>query len=184
MLKLKPFIFVILTIIIVIVSRKSLSNILSHGFYRFFAWEFILVLFLLNVEFWFRTPFSLNQIISWILLFSSIFFVVEGYRLLRSKGNSDDVRQEKELYKIEKTTRLVTEGVYGYIRHPLYGSLLFLAWGIFFKSLSILGFFLVLLSSLFLTLTAKIEEKENCHYFGDEYKSYIQRTKMFLPYVW
>ena len=155
----KVLIFVVSTVIIVFISRKSLINIQSHGFFRFFAWEFIIILFLLNVEFWFIAPFSLHQIISWVFLFSSAFFVVEGYRLLRSKGKPDDLRPEKHLYKIEKTTKLVTEGVYRYIRHPLYGSLLFLAWGIFFKSFSIIGFFLVLAISLFLTLTAKIEKK-------------------------
>ena len=184
MLTLKVLIFIISTVIIVFFSRKSLINIHSHGFFRFFAWEFIIILFLLNVEFWFIAPFSLKQIISWVFLFNSTFFVVEGYRLLRTKGKSDELRPEKHLYKIEKTTKLVTEGIYRYVRHPLYGSLLFLAWGIFFKSFSIIGFFLVLVISLSLTLTAKIEEKENCDYFGDEYESYIQRTKMFIPYVW
>ncbi len=181
---LKVLIFIISTAIIIIVSRKSLINIHSHGFFRFFAWEFIIILFLLNVDFWFIAPFSLNQIVSWVLLFGSTFFVVEGYRLLRLKGKSDESRPEKHLYKIEKTTKLVTEGIYHYIRHPLYGSLLFLAWGIFFKSVSTIGFFSVIGSSVFLILTAKIEEKENCQYFGNEYKSYIQRTKMFIPYVW
>ncbi len=184
MLALKVWIFIIATVIIVFISRKSLIIFHSHGFFRFFAWEFILVLFLLNVEFWFIEPFSLNQIISWILLISSTFFVFEGYRLLHSKGNSDELRPEKHLYKIEKTTKLVTEGIYRYIRHPLYASLLFLAWGIFFKSVSIIGFFLVIGASLSLTLTAKIEERENFDYFGKEYESYMQQTKMFIPYVW
>lgn len=180
----KVFIFIVSTMVIIFISRKSLINIRSHGFFRFFVWEFIIILFLLNVEFWFITPFSLKQIISWTFLFGSTFFLVEGYRLLRLKGKSDDQRPEKHLYKIEKTTKLVTEGTYHYIRHPLYSSLLFLAWGIFFKSFSSIGLLLVLVISIFLTLTAKIEEKENCDYFGDEYKSYIWKTKMFIPYIW
>ena len=83
-----------------------------------------------------------------------------------------------------KEHQLVTNGIYRYIRHPLYGSLLFLAWGIFFKSISIAGFLLVMGTSLFLFLTAKIEEKENCDYFGEEYRSYMQQTKIFVPYIW
>jgi protein-S-isoprenylcysteine O-methyltransferase Ste14 len=173
-----------LSVIILIVSRRSLIHIKSHGFYRFFAWEFILILFLQNVDYWFVAPFSFHQIISWILLFGSALFVVEGYRLLRTKGNINELRPEKHFYKIEKTKNLVTEGVYHYIRHPLYTSLLFLAWGIFFKSVSIVVFFLVIGTSFFLTLTAKAEEKENCDYFGDDYSSYMKRTKMFIPYVW
>jgi len=42
----------------------------------------------------------------------------------------------KDLYKIEKKTKLVTEGISHNTRHPLYGSLLFLARGIFFKFVS------------------------------------------------
>ena len=183
-ISLKVSIFIISTLIIIFISRKSLMNIQSHGFFRFFAWESILILFLVNVEFWFIAPFSFYQIISWVLLFSSTYCVVEGFRLLRMKGNANELRREKHLYKIEKTTNIVKEGIYHYIRHPLYASLLFLAWGIFFKSVSTVVFFLVIGTSIFLTLTAKIEEKENCDYFGDEYKSYMQQTKMFIPYVW
>ncbi len=184
MLPLKILIFIIATAIIAFVSRKSLLNIHSHVFFRFFAFESIIILFLLNVDNWFVSPLSPNQKISWIMLFGSIIFVVEGFRLLRVKGLPDDLRHGEDLFKMEKTTRLVTEGIYSYIRHPLYSSLLLLAWGIFFKSVSTLGFFLVISTSLFLTLTAKIEEKENCKYFGNEYESYIRRTKMFIPFIW
>jgi protein-S-isoprenylcysteine O-methyltransferase Ste14 len=180
----KTLIFIITTVLIVFISRKSLMNIRSHGFFRFFAFEFIIILFLMNVEFWFNSPFSFTQIISWILLIISAYFVIDGYRLLRSKGSPDELRPEEHLYKLEKTTKLVTDGIYRYIRHPLYGSLLFLAWGIFFKSISIAGFLLVMGTSLFLFLTAKIEEKENCDYFGEEYRSYMQQTKIFVPYIW
>ncbi len=143
-----------------------------------------LFFFLQNVGFWFSSPFSFNQIISWILLISSIFLVVEGYRLLKSKGNSNDLRSEEHLHKLEKTTELVTAGIYRHIRHPLYSSLLFLAWGLFFKSVSPLGFFLLMGASISLTLAAKIEEKENCDYFGKKYKLYMQQTKMFIPFIW
>jgi protein-S-isoprenylcysteine O-methyltransferase Ste14 len=184
MSSLKTIIFIIATIILIFLLRKSLKNIHSHGFYRFFAFEFIIILFLMNIEFWFTSPFSFNQIISWILLISSGYFVIEGYRLLSSRGKPDKSRPDENLYKLEKTTKLVTEGIYNYVRHPLYGSLLFLAWGIFFKSFSIVGFLLAISTCLFLFLTAKIEEKENSDYFGEEYRSYLQRTKMFIPYIW
>jgi protein-S-isoprenylcysteine O-methyltransferase Ste14 len=176
--------FLILTIIIIVISKKSLVKIHSHGFFRFFAWEFILLLFLLNVGFWFVKPFSLNQIISWTLLISSTYYVLEGFRLLRTKGGTTEKRPEEHLYKLEKTDQLVTEGIYRYIRHPMYGSLLFLAWGIFFKSVSFTGFFLVMGASICLFLTAIIEEKENLNYFGDAYTVYRKRTKMFIPYIW
>jgi protein-S-isoprenylcysteine O-methyltransferase Ste14 len=184
MITFKILIFIILTILFAIILRRSFVNIHSHGFTRFFAFECILVLFLLNVEHWFVSPFSFNQIISWTCLFISAYLVIEGYRLLHSKGKIDVTRTSKDLYKIEKTTKLVTEGVYGFIRHPLYSSLLFLAWGIFFKFFSTLGFILTIVTSFFIVFTAKKEEIENYEYFGDEYHSFKQKTKMFIPYIW
>ena len=180
----KISLFIIFSIIIVSVSYKSLTKIRSHGFFRFFAFEFILILFLVNVKYWFITPFSLYQIISWVFLFISGYLVIDGYRMLHIKGNADVSRPGEELHKLEKTTKLVTAGVYKFIRHPLYSSLLFLALGIFLKSVSTLGFILIIFISFFLMMTAKNEEKENSDYFGYEYENYIKKSKMFIPYIW
>ena len=87
------------------------------------------------------------------------------------------------LLDIEKTTELVTVGAYRYIRHPLYSSLLFLAWGAFFKNPSWVGIPLVLLAAFFLTMTAKVEETENVRYFGITYQNYMKNTKMFIPFL-
>jgi protein-S-isoprenylcysteine O-methyltransferase Ste14 len=83
----------------------------------------------------------------------------------------------------EKTTTLVTTGVYCYIRHPLYSSLLFLAWGIFFKTPSWLGGLLALTATLCLAATARVEEAENLRFFGDAYRKYMKQTKMFIPFL-
>ena len=83
----------------------------------------------------------------------------------------------------EKTTALVTVGIYRYIRHPLYSSLLFLAWGIFFKDPSWPGGLLAVVATLFLVATARVEEAENVRFFGEEYKEYMKQTKMFIPFL-
>jgi protein-S-isoprenylcysteine O-methyltransferase Ste14 len=87
------------------------------------------------------------------------------------------------LIGIEKTTRLVTSGPYRYIRHPFYSSLLFLAIGAFFKQPSWLGGILSVLALFMLIATAKIEERENIAYFGEEYRTYMKQTKMFVPFI-
>ena len=81
--ELKAILFGIASIGIIWVSRASLRDFRTHGFYRFFAWEFILALFLLNVEYWFDDPFSLHQIIAWLMLILSAILVIAGVRLLR-----------------------------------------------------------------------------------------------------
>jgi protein-S-isoprenylcysteine O-methyltransferase Ste14 len=171
------------TIVLVFISRKSLLSLRSHGFYRFFAWEVLLAMFLLNAGTWFQNPFAWHQLISWILLIISIVLVILGLRLLRQVGQQDSGRNDAALLELEKTSRLVTVGLYRYIRHPLYSSLLFLGWGMFFKSPSWLDAGLVLLCTLFLIATARVEERENINYFGAEYVEYMGHSKMFIPFV-
>jgi protein-S-isoprenylcysteine O-methyltransferase Ste14 len=180
---LKIGVFILATGGLIYVSRSSLRGRNLHGFYRFFAWEAILVLVLLNLDGWFKDPLALHQLISWTLLLLSIFLAVHGFRLLRLVGEPDAQRQDEGLVGLEKTTRLVTSGAYKYIRHPLYSSLLCLAWGAFFKSPSWFGGILAGCASLFLALTAKTEEAENIRYWGQEYRDYMERTKMFVPYL-
>jgi protein-S-isoprenylcysteine O-methyltransferase Ste14 len=69
------------------------------------------------------------------------------------------------------------------IRHPLYSSLLFLAWGIFFKQVSLTATTLVLVATVSLVATVRVEEAENIQRFGDEYVDYMKTTRMFIPFL-
>lgn len=176
-------VFLLGTALLAYLSRASLAVPRSHGFYRFFAWVAILALFVLNVDVWFRDPFSWHQIISWALLVISALLVIGGVRLLTHRGAPDAARDEVPMVAFEKTTRLVTTGLYRYIRHPLYSSLLFLAWGVFFKAPSWLGGVLAVVATLALVATARVEEAEDVRFFGQEYQEYMRHTKMFVPFL-
>ena len=181
---LKTFLFVVASAGIVYISRASLRNPRSHGFCRFFAWEAILALFLLNVQYWFWNPFSLQQILSWIFLIASAFLVVHAVHLLRHIGKPTEQRSEDEAsIGFKKTTQLVVVGAYKYIRHPMYSSLLFLTWGVLFKDISWLSGIFALAATVFLVATAKAEEAENIRFFGTSYQTYIKQTKMFIPFL-
>lgn len=176
--------FLVLTSLLLYISRAALSVPRSHGFYRFFAWEFILALILLNLNKWFEDPLSRHQIISWILLFLSLVPLAFGVPTLVKQGKSTAKRAgEPQLLAFEKTSALVTSGIYGYIRHPLYSSLLLLAWGVFFKAPYGWGIPLVLGATIFLVLTAKADEAECIRFFGSAYSEYMKRTRMFIPFV-
>jgi protein-S-isoprenylcysteine O-methyltransferase Ste14 len=175
---------IIATILLIYVSRASLRKPDSHGFYRFFAWESILVLFLLNVEVWFRDPSSWNQLIAWTLLVVSIVPLAFGVKSLRGRGQPVEERPgDPSLLAFEKTTALVTSGIYAYVRHPLYSSLLLLAWGIFFKAPSLPGGTLALVATTFLIATAQADERECARFFGLQYRDYMQKTKRFIPFL-
>jgi len=176
-------VFIIVSLVILWFSRTSLRDFRSHGFYRFFAWEAILVLILANFTYWFNDPFRFQQLVSWSLLVVSLVMVICGVYLLRVVGKPDRKRNDPSLIGIEKTTQLVTVGVYRYIRHPLYSSLLFLAWGAFFKHISWVSILSVGLATFFLIATARREEIENIRFFGPAYQSYMKRTRMFIPFL-
>ncbi|MDH4223049.1 MAG: isoprenylcysteine carboxylmethyltransferase family protein [candidate division Zixibacteria bacterium] len=180
---LKLIIFVVATGGLVCFSWKSLPNPRSHGFYRFFAFEAILIIVLLNIDYWFYEPFSLHQVISWVLLIASLFLVVHGFQLLRIVGKPGSERNDASLIGIEKTTELVKVGAYRYIRHPMYSSGLCGAWGVFFKHPSWVGFCLVVITTFFWTIASKIEEAENISFFGTVYQDYMKQTKMFIPFL-
>jgi protein-S-isoprenylcysteine O-methyltransferase Ste14 len=176
--------FAALSVPIAWVSRASLRAPGSHGFYRFFAWELIVALVLLNLPAWFRDPIAWHQVISWVLLFVSFVPLAFGVRGLATQGKPVKRREDDaSLLAFEKTSTLVTTGVYRYIRHPLYSSLLILAWGVFFKDPSWPGGLLASLATLALLATAKADEAECTRFFGPAYRDYMQRTRMFVPFL-
>jgi protein-S-isoprenylcysteine O-methyltransferase Ste14 len=159
-------VFALLSVAIFWVSRRSLLDPTAHGFYRFFAFEAILALLVLNVPHWFAHPFGVRQLVSWFLLSVSVIFAAWGYELLRRLGDFRPSAEASAAFEWEKTDRLVTSGIYGYIRHPMYSSLLFLTWGAVLKSLTVSTLILGVGASLALMATG-----------------YMQRTRRFVPFL-
>ena len=176
-------VFVALSVPIIWVSRRSLPHPRSHGFPRFFAFESVLALLVLNLPHWLQEPFSAPQLASWVFLCVSALFVVWGFALLRRLGGFRPSAEVEPEYGWEKTGRLVTAGVYRYIRHPMYSSILFLAWGALLKSVTPGTLALGAVATVSVAVTAKAEEAENVKRFGAEYIEYMKRTHRFVPFV-
>ncbi|MDJ0622219.1 MAG: isoprenylcysteine carboxylmethyltransferase family protein [Desulfocapsaceae bacterium] len=176
-------IFIVATFFFLRISWRALKNRRTHGFYRFFVFEIILVLVLLNHPYWLLDPFTPLHLLSWTLLLVSIIFIFQSIKMLRTKGGYGERSTMPENFTFENTSRIVEEGIYRYIRHPMYSSLLFLAWGAFFKHVSLLTIILVLTASGLLIATARVEERENILHFGKDYEEYRKRTKMFIPWL-
>jgi protein-S-isoprenylcysteine O-methyltransferase Ste14 len=176
-------IFAILSLPVIYISRRSLLHPRSHGFPRFFAWECILWLLVENARFWFTEPFSNIHIVSWVLLFGACYPVVAGTLQLKKQGKAHEHRDNGSLYNFEKTTQLVDSGIYRYIRHPLYCSLIILTWGICLKNITLVTVSVAGLSSILLYFTARLDEKECITYFGEPYQLYMNQSKMFIPFI-
>jgi len=104
----KFVVFVITSVLLAYISREPLRNPRSHGFYRFFAWEAILALLILNIDDWFLNPFAPHQIISWVLLTPSLYLLIDAMTRLKRAVKPDPERQDAALLGLEKTTQLVT----------------------------------------------------------------------------
>ena len=145
-----------------------------HGIPRFFSFVSIYLMVLLNMKVWFHDPFSLHQIVSWILLIFSAYFGLAGFFLLKRRGRPSE--------NFENTTILVKTGVYSLIRHPLYFSLFLLGTGIMMKDITPLTILLGAINLTAIWFTALMEEKEMIEKFGEPYKEYMKETKMFIPF--
>lgn len=176
-------VFVAASVPIVWVSRRSLSHPRSHGFARFFAFEADLGLILLGFSHWFADPFGLRQMVSWVLLVASLVLVVWGVAVLRRRGGFEPAAEISPSFQWESTGRLVTSGVYRYVRHPMYSSLLFFAWGACLKSVTAGALLLAVVATAALFATARAEEVENVARFGDDYRAYMRRTRRFVPFL-
>ena len=176
--------FISASVAILWLSRRSLRSMRSHGFYRFFAFESLAGLVVLNLNIWFRDPFSIRQIVSYFFGVASILLAFEGFRLLALLGRPSSEMADETNLAFENTTHLVRAGVYRFIRHPLYASLFALAVCTWLKApLSRANIALTLVTVGFLLATAVAEEKENLARFGTEYAEYMKHSNRFVPFL-
>jgi protein-S-isoprenylcysteine O-methyltransferase Ste14 len=176
--------FLCISASITALSWRSLASPRSHGFWRFFAFELLAGLILVNVPVWFARPLSSVQLASWSFGAVSIALAIEGFRLLRVVGKPSPTAGSATDIGIERTTRMVTTGAYRYIRHPLYSSLIALILCAFLKRPSALASIALALGGVgFLFATAICEEQENIERFGASYLAYMKQTRRFIPFL-
>jgi protein-S-isoprenylcysteine O-methyltransferase Ste14 len=171
----KIIVFSIVALLIFIKFRPALRSVTSHGFYVFFAFESLLALLFFNIGFWKVNVLSWPQILSWILLVSSAFIALSGFFCLKKHGEPED--------EWENTTLLISKGIFRYIRHPLYSSLILLCIGILLKNVTIIATFLCFICTLFLIIASLMEERENLEKFGVSYTDYMKSTMRYFPFV-
>jgi len=121
---------------------------------HFFKWEFIPEKQIIQV-----TPFSyfvgfLIIIIAFIILLVSI---------------KDLGRNLSPFPRPKNNSNLVTKGIYRFIRHPMYYSVIFISVGVFFIKLSLYHLFLSISLSLVIKFKIALEEQ----YLNNKFKNYL-----------
>ena len=127
----------------------------------------------LNASLW-STLFGIGEL-------GMMIFMIPGYVLLFA-GIGLFAQGWRELHRARQQTRLVTDGLYGLVRHPQYLGLFIALFGegvVHWPTpFSVILFPLVVLSYTYL---ARKEERQMVKQFGDEYRAYQQRVPMFIP---
>ena len=86
--------------------------------------------------------------------------------------------------KMLKDHRLVTHGVYRYIRHPAYLGTSLLGLGIPLIFSSLYGFLLMLVLFPCYLYRINFEETKLLEKLEDEYREYVKKTKKIIPFLY
>jgi len=80
--------------------------------------------------------------------------------------------------------RLIKDGLYKHIRHPLYLAETIRNFGFVMIFSSIYGVLLIAAATILLLFRIRIEEKMLIEAFGEKYKEYQRNTKRIIPYIY
>ncbi|UCE14794.1 MAG: isoprenylcysteine carboxylmethyltransferase family protein [Candidatus Heimdallarchaeota archaeon] len=123
------------------------------------------------------------KVIGLTSLIGNVILVVGGAILVLSRIQTGEYGGPKIV--IEDKHRLITTGLYRYIRHPMYSGFLLLFFGYSFSFGSIIITVLILII-FFVIFKSRmdLEEKLLLSSFGEEYQSYIERTNRLIPFLY
>ncbi len=114
-----------------------------------------------------ETGMVISMLLGYFLLFSGIGIFIEGWR---------------ELHRARQENRLVTDRLYGLVRHPQYTGLFIALFGegvVHWPTFFSVALFPIIVIAY--TLLARSEERKVMEQFGDEYSAYLKRVPMFIP---
>jgi len=86
--------------------------------------------------------------------------------------------------QVVESHRLVKDGLYSRIRHPIYLGETLRNLGFVTIPSSIFGVLLIAVATIFLLFRIRIEEKMLIEVFGDEYREYQRNTKRMIPFIY
>ena len=113
------------------------------------------------------TGMMISMILGYVILFAGIGIFIEGWR---------------ELHRARQENRLVTDRLYGLVRHPQYTGLFIGLFGegiVHWPTIFSIALFPVIVLSY--VLLARSEERKMLDQFGEEYRAYRLRVPGFIP---
>jgi len=86
--------------------------------------------------------------------------------------------------QIVESHRLVKDGLYKHVRHPIYLAETLRNFGFVLIFSSIYGVLFIAVGTIFLLFRIRTEEKMLIEAFGEDYKEYQRNTKKLIPYIY
>ena len=121
---------------------------------HFFQWDFIPQKQIIQV-----TP--LSYLVGFLIIISALIILLVAIK--------DLGRNLSPFPRPLNNSNLVTKGIYRFIRHPMYYSLIFISFGVFITKLSIYYLFLSISLGLIIKLKISLEEQ----YLKNKFKKYL-----------
>ena len=87
----------------------------------------------------------------------------------------------RQIFEEEKAGKLITSGLYHFVRHPLYTFGLLFIW--LSPSVTVNSFVMYLALTFYIFVGAYFEEKKLLREFGQEYEEYKSVTPMIVPFL-
>jgi len=84
---------------------------------------------------------------------------------------------------IRENHQLITHGIYGYVRHPIYFGVLLVVFGIPVSVSSLFGFLIMATTLPIFLIRIRIEEKMLLDEFGETYQKYNHTTCTLIPFL-
>ena len=81
------------------------------------------------------------------------------------------------------TPRVINQGVYGFVRHPIYISEILLYLGLIFLNTSLAAIGVWVIGIGFMYYISRYEERLLLERFGDEYRKYMKDVPMYFPRI-
>ncbi len=127
--------------------------------------------------------FQVFAVAGLILLIAGGLIRMKARLELKKKARFESLTGTAQL-QIVKDHQLVKDGLYKYIRHPIYLGEILRNLGFVAIFSSVYGILIVLLASVFLLFRIEMEEKMLINVFGEEYRKYKRNTKKMIPYIY
>jgi len=141
------------------------------------------VVAMLDFVFLQNLKFQASALLGLFLLVAGGYVRMKARLQLKEKAGFKTLAETTRLQTMEGH-RLVKDGLYKYIRHPLYLGETIRNFGFVITFSSIYGILLIAVATIFIAFRIRMEERMLIQAFGDEYREYQKTTKRIIPYVY